>query len=414
MTAEVAILNRQGIALAADSALTIGQERVWKTSNKIFSLGPRNDIAIMVYGGADFCGIPWETIVKDFKRSTGGDVYGTVRDCSDKFREFLNEQKWRDPLQSKLCAFSIFIKELQDLKAVVDTSSAATFRNSAKQTLDEWCEIAQSREKCLPELTREVFLSEFRDQIDYLRGEAFAEHFPKYLKDRLDEYLFEYFTRERCESNYETGIVICGYGSDEIFPALDEIIVDGRHKDSTRAWRRHTARMKEDPNRPAQIFPFAQRDMASLFMEGISPAYLGYFITIIEVVLELKTKEIVDNFSGTADEKTVERTIQRRRDDEIVKRVDEDFGKFRSERFVQPLMRNVNSLPRDEMAAMAEALVELTSLRRKIDSVVQSVGGPVDVAVISKADGFVWMKRKHYFDPERNYEFFDRKSKLES
>jgi len=36
----------------------------------------------------------------------------------------------------------------------------------------------------------------------------------------------------------------------------------------------------------------------------------------------------------------------------------------------------------------------------------ETVGGPIDVAVISKGDGFVWIKRKHYFRPELNHCFF--------
>ena len=59
---------------------------------------------------------------------------------------------------------------------------------------------------------------------------------------------------------------------------------------------------------------------------------------------------------------------------------------------------------------MAEALVELTSLRRKVDSTLQSVGGPTDVALISKGDGFIWIKRKHYFDMNLNHDFINRKS----
>ena len=35
----------------------------------------------------------------------------------------------------------------------------------------------------------------------------------------------------------------------------------------------------------------------------------------------------------------------------------------------------------------------------------ETVGGPIDVAVISKGDGFVWIKRKHYFKPELNPHF---------
>jgi len=38
----------------------------------------------------------------------------------------------------------------------------------------------------------------------------------------------------------------------------------------------------------------------------------------------------------------------------------------------------------------------------------ESVGGPVDVAVISKGDGFVWIKRKYYFDSDINKHFFDK------
>ena len=35
----------------------------------------------------------------------------------------------------------------------------------------------------------------------------------------------------------------------------------------------------------------------------------------------------------------------------------------------------------------------------------ETVGGPVDVAVISKGDGFIWIKRKHYFKSEYNQSF---------
>jgi len=55
---------------------------------------------------------------------------------------------------------------------------------------------------------------------------------------------------------------------------------------------------------------------------------------------------------------------------------------------------------------MAEALVELTSLKRKVSMEAETVGGPTDVAVISKGDGFIWIRRKHYFDADLNPPFF--------
>jgi hypothetical protein len=62
----------------------------------------------------------------------------------------------------------------------------------------------------------------------------------------------------------------------------------------------------------------------------------------------------------------------------------------------------VSALPRSELAALAESLVNLTSLKRRVSMDAETVGGPVDVAVISKADGFVWVKRKTFIRPELN------------
>lgn len=50
--------------------------------------------------------------------------------------------------------------------------------------------------------------------------------------------------------------------------------------------------------------------------------------------------------------------------------------------------------------------ISLTSLVRRMQPGEETVGGPVDVAVISKGDGFVWINRKHYFKPELNASFF--------
>jgi hypothetical protein len=76
---------------------------------------------------------------------------------------------------------------------------------------------------------------------------------------------------------------------------------------------------------------------------------------------------------------------------------------------VNPILMTVNILPKDELGAMAEALVNLTSLKRRVTTDEESVGGPTDVALISKGDGFIWLKRKHYFRPELNADFFSKR-----
>ncbi|MEJ0054300.1 MAG: hypothetical protein WDN75_00780 [Bacteroidota bacterium] len=64
MTAIVGVLNSQGIAIAADSAVTVTGNKVKKVynrSNKIFTLSKYHPVGIAVYGSADFMGIPIET-----------------------------------------------------------------------------------------------------------------------------------------------------------------------------------------------------------------------------------------------------------------------------------------------------------------------------------------------------------------
>ncbi|MEK6282290.1 MAG: hypothetical protein AABN95_18185 [Acidobacteriota bacterium] len=57
---------------------------------------------------------------------------------------------------------------------------------------------------------------------------------------------------------------------------------------------------------------------------------------------------------------------------------------------------------------MADALVSLTSTKRRVTMDLETVGGPIDVAIISKGDGFVWIKRKHYFEADSNPQFFTK------
>ena len=73
-----------------------------------------------------------------------------------------------------------------------------------------------------------------------------------------------------------------------------------------------------------------------------------------------------------------------------------------------PILESIGSLPKDELASMAESMIHITSLKRKIASDLETVGGEIDVAIISKGDGFIWKKRKHYFKSELNPHFFDK------
>ena len=61
MTAEIALMNKSAIALAADSAVTIegaGSNKVFNTANKLFTLSKHHPIGIMYYNSTEFGGVP--------------------------------------------------------------------------------------------------------------------------------------------------------------------------------------------------------------------------------------------------------------------------------------------------------------------------------------------------------------------
>ena len=59
MTAEVAILNKIAVALAADSAITLGGQKIYNSGNKLFALSKYQPVGIMVFGNAEFMMCTW-------------------------------------------------------------------------------------------------------------------------------------------------------------------------------------------------------------------------------------------------------------------------------------------------------------------------------------------------------------------
>ena len=78
----------------------------------------------------------------------------------------------------------------------------------------------------------------------------------------------------------------------------------------------------------------------------------------------------------------------------------------KSDRRYDGIHQIVGSLSISELAQVASTLVNLSLFEQRLSFERETVGGPVDVAVISKGDGFIWIDRKHYFKRELNEHFF--------
>jgi len=92
MTAEIVIMNKEAVALAADSAVTLqraGLQKVSIAANKIFKLSMSYPVGIMIYGNAQFMGLPWETIVKAYRANRGGKKFDSIKQYGKDFVAYL-------------------------------------------------------------------------------------------------------------------------------------------------------------------------------------------------------------------------------------------------------------------------------------------------------------------------------------
>lgn len=103
MTAEVGVMNRLGIALAADSAVTIGPSagKIYTSANKLFQLSKKEPIGIMVYANSDLLGVPWETIIKQYRNQLKDKPFPRLSDYAKDFIRFLKTEKRLFPAEDQ-------------------------------------------------------------------------------------------------------------------------------------------------------------------------------------------------------------------------------------------------------------------------------------------------------------------------
>jgi hypothetical protein len=92
MTAEIAILNKSAVALAADSAVTISagskEQKIFDSADKLFELSPKNPIGVMIYNGMGFMEVPLPSLIRSFRAKCTN--FKTVKDAALSFLNYLD------------------------------------------------------------------------------------------------------------------------------------------------------------------------------------------------------------------------------------------------------------------------------------------------------------------------------------
>ena len=412
MTTEVAVMNRSAVALAADSAVTLTgrAEKVFNSGEKIYELSYNNPIGFMINNSLEFCGVPFEILVREFRSSPFCKDVATVDELANLFFDFLPAAYTFDPVSTYQTALLDLVAHGSEVMRRAQARWIEGFQEGPEQqTLPEIVreELADARRvaelvqanAALRDLDPETLAHEYAEVFDI----ALKQILPPYMQQEYSEEWSEYFVSillRHIPSEYMSGLVFAGYGSGELWPALHAWELDGVVAGRIKA--RRTKRINISKSLRAEIVPFAQEDMVARFLDGIDPDISELlsnelhqsFAKLVESSLDAlgaeaaavvaeALKEVADHFRGTA------LPAHRKRNRDEVRSV-------------------VELMPKQEMIELAEALVSITSLKRRMSPGQESVGGPTDLAIISRSEGFVWVKRKHYFTAELNPRFFTR------
>lgn len=418
MTAEVIVMNKRAIALAADSAITVTSwmsgkrvERYVKGANKIFELSDAHPVGIMIFNASSMHSVPWELIIKSFRSSLGGNARPYLGDYARDLFEYIEKNSsffpaTRQDETQKSKVIDVFIDlliEIDRVPSVIAAKGNQAAMNAARDAVLADLQAKLSNEALpghfaptacanalakwggdiavamAPSLTKRGWTSK-QNELIALSFEALYKRYKRYLD--------------------HTGLVATGYGENEFFPSyryydcygfLDgELIVDLAQEESVTF------------DDGAKIEPFAMSSMAETFMLGLSPDIYSVLGNGIRSAMDDLSKAVETHLGGALPATLGPKfaSVQQ----EIIKEL---MNSCMSEHF-NPLTRAIGSLPVDEMANLAETLIMLESLKERVTRPSESVGGAVDVAVITKSEGVVWIKRKHFFSAELNPKFFER------
>lgn len=423
MTAEIVVMNKNAIALAADSAVTIQRstesgitQKIYNTTNKLFTLSKYHPVGIMVFGNSELLSIPLEVIIKVYRQNLGDKEFTSIKECAQDFIDYLGkwfseEQQTRYFTENLIGFYSDLILSKIDDQIKEETKDDEISEDRIKVIVNNVisdCFNLYNSKKLLPHFSTEFekeILKEYRDLIKNSIDEVFQElPLSKKSANQLIKLSGIVCTRDLFPTN-PTGIVIAGFGKNELFPSVFGIITSGVTIGILKY--RIVQDTQIDESNTATIIPFAQSEMVSTFIEGIDPEYSGLIDGVLEKIVSDYPKKLVENLTNINDEEK-QRILEPllKQSDNILKEINESLIEYKQVRYIEPIISTVAVLPKDELAEMAESLVNLTSFKRRVTIEAETVGGPIDVAVISKGDGFVWIKRKHYFSAELNHQFF--------
>lgn len=355
--------------------------------NKLFKLSEDPPFGVMIYNNAEFLNVPLETVIKEFSKIVAENDLSTLDEIKAEFESYLgsivSKSQYKISFEDMLNSF------IENLKDDLKYMSVFELEDILKEEM-EYFDFTEFQ----------VLFNQIYSQLDKNK-DVFDNLVPGNLdpnqKDELIETFKEFFIFSFIE-NFN-GIVIAGFERENLFPSYvhfrlfylydDEFVLEVFEEGSINGIL-------------VIIKPFAEDDVIDAFLTSIDSETQNAIVQFLETKQNYLFDLIMDrianskNLSESEKEHFLEEISVLKLDCEDLRYSFLDFINDLKNGEKESISRNIYHLPYGDLSNLAESLIKITSLKRRIQDDIESVGGPVDVAIITKGDGFKWIKNKNF------------------
>jgi hypothetical protein len=376
LTTEIAVLNRLGVALATDSAVTISggnSSKVFNSADKLFELTCDYPVGVMVNGNMDCVGVPWEIIIKDFREAEGKSprpdikqwarellayAQGIVQPSADSESEFLVRTVSQEVrfLQDRI---------LRELWPKLTPSSVGKLIRelSARRTKELLGSgISEAHKDLNPQELADRHRAELSpliiDQLDPMVLDQ------EQISDVIKQVIAAAITMST--PDLVTGIIVAGYGKDDRFPSISSFELGGAAFGKLRCSTISQRALVSSINR-GHVVSFAQNDVIERLLGGADPRFMLKVDEFIPAMLDKFGKALSEigaprrmSKAARASRADALREIAEVARDEYQKAAKEMQGDFKIE-----FEQMIAMMPKIELVEFAEALVNITAIERK-------------------------------------------------
>lgn len=413
MTSQVVLSNGFGVAIASDSAMTFGESRTYDTAEKVFPVPAPHQIAALHSGSVFFHEMPFQSLFSEWCRSLPAEPLPTVNEYASHFLAWLVQTTPKISTQNQINLYgSIFNNCLGeiwgDYQEILKNGSDDPLGNIKEKVrqltvnISSWKPVANMNS----DLVERLFVRHAewnQGRIDFYFDDCESD-------EELEKISLQYVKQTLLTGYWANvaSLAFCGYGKTELLPATFQVDIYGA-LDKTPMWRvlDQSSFSAEHGGKWFHILPLGQTAAIHEFLKGIDSQVFEIAEEIAcdaSDIGESSMKEFLEA-SFIEQHAPLQLTAQIQfalQNSERLAKVGKEVRELANNRLtkhmeetrLERLREVVAGIPTATLASVAQSLISIVPLRQALSGELGTVGGPIDVATITRAEGFKWVQHK--------------------